>query len=101
MREMQLTLPIEQKLLQMLFSVMKTEQIVALLVAERDRLSHAIDGLQEPIKRRGRAPGWRNATARPKRKIKCRCSERDRRSCSATMAAIKAGATRASSFNRG
>jgi hypothetical protein len=36
--------------------VMQTEQIVALLVAERDRLSRAIEALQGPTKRRGRPP---------------------------------------------
>jgi hypothetical protein len=35
---------------------MQTEQIVALLVQERDRLSRAIEALQGPIKRRGRPP---------------------------------------------
>jgi hypothetical protein len=36
---------------------MDTTQIVALLVAERDRLSLAIEALQGPTKRRGRPPG--------------------------------------------
>jgi hypothetical protein len=36
---------------------MNIEQIVALLVAERDRMTRAIDALQGPIKRRGRPPG--------------------------------------------
>jgi len=35
---------------------MQTEQIVALLVAERDRLSRAIEALQGAAKRRGRPP---------------------------------------------
>jgi hypothetical protein len=35
---------------------MPTEQIVALLVSERDRLSRAIEALQGPTKRRGRPP---------------------------------------------
>jgi hypothetical protein len=43
-----------------LFSVtirlMTTEQIVGLLVAERDRLNRAIEALQGPVKRRGRPP---------------------------------------------
>lgn len=34
---------------------MQIEQIVALLVAERDRLSRAIEALQGPTKRRGRS----------------------------------------------
>jgi hypothetical protein len=35
---------------------MPTEQIIALLVAERDKLNRAIEALQGPIKRRGRPP---------------------------------------------
>jgi len=35
---------------------MPTEHIVALLIAERDRLSRAIEVLQGPTKRRGRPP---------------------------------------------
>jgi hypothetical protein len=35
---------------------MQTEQIVALLIAERDRLSRAIDALQGPATRLGRPP---------------------------------------------
>jgi hypothetical protein len=35
---------------------MPTEQIVALLVAERDRLNKAIEALQGPVRRRGRPP---------------------------------------------
>jgi hypothetical protein len=35
---------------------MPTEHIVALLIAERDRLNRAIEALQGPIKRRGRPP---------------------------------------------
>ena len=35
---------------------MPTEQIVALLVAERDRLNKAIDALQGPVRRLGRPP---------------------------------------------
>jgi hypothetical protein len=36
---------------------MQTEHILALLIAERDRLSRAIAALQGPAKRRGRPPG--------------------------------------------
>ena len=36
---------------------METTHIVALLVAERDRLNNAIEALQGPTKRRGRPPG--------------------------------------------
>jgi hypothetical protein len=35
---------------------MDTQQIVALLIAERDRLNRAIEALQGPTKRRGRPP---------------------------------------------
>ena len=35
---------------------MPSEHIVALLVAERDRLTRAIEALQGPTKRRGRPP---------------------------------------------
>jgi hypothetical protein len=35
---------------------MLTEQIVAVLIAERDKLSRAIEALQGPAKRRGRPP---------------------------------------------
>ena len=35
---------------------MPTEHIIALLVAERDKLNRAIEALQGPIKRRGRPP---------------------------------------------
>ena len=42
---------------------METAQIVALLVAERDRLNRAIEALQGPTKRRGRPPGSGRKTA--------------------------------------
>jgi hypothetical protein len=35
---------------------MLTEQILALLIAERDKLNRAIEALQGPTKRRGRPP---------------------------------------------
>ena len=35
---------------------MPTEQILALLIQERDRLNQAIEALQGPVKRRGRPP---------------------------------------------
>ena len=35
---------------------MPTDRIVALLIAERDRLNRAIDALQGPLKRQGRPP---------------------------------------------
>jgi hypothetical protein len=36
---------------------MSTEQILSLLIAERDRLGRAIEALQGGVKRRGRPPG--------------------------------------------
>jgi GNAT superfamily N-acetyltransferase len=38
-------------------ALMPTEQIVALLIAERNRLDAAVQALQGPVKRRGRPPG--------------------------------------------
>ena len=35
---------------------MPTEHILALLIAERDKLNRALEALQGPIKRRGRPP---------------------------------------------
>jgi hypothetical protein len=35
---------------------MANEHIIALLVAERDKLTRAIEALQSPLKRRGRPP---------------------------------------------
>jgi hypothetical protein len=35
---------------------MPTEHIIALLIAERDKLNRAIEALQGPLKRRGRPP---------------------------------------------
>jgi hypothetical protein len=51
---------------------MATEHIVSLLLAERDRLTRAIEALQGPEKRRGRppaaAPAASPAKAKPARK---------------------------------
>jgi hypothetical protein len=50
-------LPINQKkYLYDILLVMATEQILALLIAERDRLNRAIEALSGPTKRRGRPP---------------------------------------------
>ena len=35
---------------------MPIDHILALLIAERDKLNHAIEALQGPLKRRGRPP---------------------------------------------
>jgi len=42
---------------------MPTEHIIALLIAERDKLNRAIEALQGPTKRRGRPPKLSTATA--------------------------------------
>jgi hypothetical protein len=44
---------------------MPTEQIIALLIAEREKLNRAIEALQGPIKRRGRPPKNSPAAAAP------------------------------------
>jgi hypothetical protein len=41
---------------------MPIDHIVALLIAERDRLNKAIEALQVPVKRRGRPPKNQSAT---------------------------------------
>ena len=50
---------------------MPIDHIVALLIAERDRLNRAIEALQGPLKRRGRPPknlgAIAHATAIPRR----------------------------------
>lgn len=38
------------------FRQMNTEQILALLISERDKLNRAIEALGAPVKRRGRPP---------------------------------------------
>jgi hypothetical protein len=43
--------------------LMPTDHIVALLIAERDKLNRAIEALSEPVKRRGRPPKNPVATA--------------------------------------
>jgi len=42
---------------------MPTDQILALLTAERDKLNRAIEALRGPVKRRGRPPKSAAATA--------------------------------------
>jgi hypothetical protein len=44
---------------------MPIQQIVALLIAERDRLNQAIEALQGPLKRRGRPPKSQPAVSQP------------------------------------
>jgi hypothetical protein len=43
--------------------VVQTEQIVVLLVAERNRLNAAIEALQGPVKHRGRPPSKKISAA--------------------------------------
>lgn len=47
------------------FSRMPNEHILALLIAERDKLNRALEALQGPTKRRGRPPKNPLATAAP------------------------------------
>jgi len=47
---------------------MQTEQILTLLVAQRDRLNRAIEALQGPVKRRGRPAAAPNAAPRAQRR---------------------------------
>ena len=44
---------------------MPIEQILALLIAERDKLNKAIEALQGPVRRRGRPPKNPSAIASP------------------------------------
>jgi hypothetical protein len=45
--------------------MMPTDQILALLIAERDKLNRAIEALGAPVgKRRGRPPGSKNAQSK-------------------------------------
>ena len=46
---------------------MPTEHILALLIAERDKLNRAIEALQGSVRRRGRPAGTGGATHRKKR----------------------------------
>lgn len=60
---------------------MPTEQIVALLITQRDRLNRAIEALQSPVKRRGRPPKGLMATsanAKPERTRKGRTAAQRR-----------------------
>lgn len=78
---------------------MQTEQIVALLIAERDRLTRAIDALQGPAIRRGRPPGSGRQAAvaapshpsRRKRKLSAAGRKAIADAAKKRWAAIKAG----------
>ena len=79
--------------------VMHTEQIVALLIAERNRLDAAIQALQGPVKRRGRPPGRKASAPKPsapapvarKRKISAAGRKAMADAAKKRWAAIKAG----------
>jgi len=79
---------------------MPTEQILALMLAERDRLNHAIEALGGITgKRRGRPPGTHNkpapakgsATGKPKRKLSAAGRKAIVEAARKRWAAIKAG----------
>jgi hypothetical protein len=76
---------------------MPTEHIVALLIAERDRLNRAIEALQGPAKRRGRPPKNQLAviadTAQPKKKRHVSAAARRKMAAAQKKrwAAVKAG----------
>lgn len=84
---------------------MQTEQIVAFLIAERNRLDAAIQALQGSVKRRGRPPahkvaavvsnaGPTNSTAGPtttKRKLSAAARKSMADAAKKRWAAIKAG----------
>ena len=77
---------------------MPTEQILALMFAERDKLNRAIEALGGP-KRRGRPPGTRNklasargnAIAEPKRKLSAASRKAMVAAAKKRWALIKAG----------
>jgi hypothetical protein len=79
--------------------VMQIEQIVALLVTERNRLDAAINALQGPTKLRGRPPGKKASASKPsapapvarKRKISAAGRKAMAAAAKKRWAAIKAG----------
>jgi hypothetical protein len=60
---------------------MPTEQIIALLIAERDKLNRAIEALQGPVKRRGRPPKNAAAAAAPPPPRRLLSPQRSGRAC--------------------
>ena len=75
---------------------MQTELIVALLIAERDRLARAIEALQGPVKRRGRPPKPSAAAMVPaavarKRRLSAAARKAMADAAKKRWAAIKAG----------
>jgi hypothetical protein len=93
------SLSVEQKVLRMLRSLMQTAQIVAWLVAERNRLDAAITVLQGPMNRRGRPPantvsvpvGFVSAPVKRKSKISAAGRRAMAVAAKKRWAAIKAG----------
>jgi hypothetical protein len=93
---------IEQNSARMLRSVMPIEQIVALLVAERNRLDAAIAALRDPAKRRSRRQGRKGpapavrvaAPVARKRKISAASRKAMAAAAKKRWAAIKAGKAR-------
>jgi hypothetical protein len=73
---------------------MATDHIVALLIAERDRLTRAIDALQGPTKRRGRPPKSESAAAastpaaKPARKKRRKLTPAEKKAASERMKAF-------------
>jgi hypothetical protein len=89
---------------------MLTEQILAVLTAERDKLNRAIEALGGTTgKRRGRPPGTRNTTtpverkspAKPKRKLSAAGRKAIVAAARKRWAAIKAGKARSPFAKRG
>jgi len=76
---------------------MPTEHIVALLIAERNRLNRAIEALQGPAKRRGRPPknqvaaGADTAQPRKKRHVSAAARRKMAAAQKKRWAALKAG----------
>jgi hypothetical protein len=80
---------------------MATDHIVALLIAERDRLTRAIDALQGPTKRRGRPPKSESAVAasttaaKPARKKRRKLTPAEKKAASERMKAFWAARRKA------
>jgi hypothetical protein len=73
---------------------MPTEHILSLLIAERDKLSRAIEVLQGPARRRGRPPKNPLMTAAPAVAPK----KRPRQKSAAQIARDKAASTRMKAY---
>jgi hypothetical protein len=71
---------------------MEIQEIVALLIAERDRLSSAIEALQGGVRRRGRTRGARPRAMTPSATVVKASAKPKRRLSAAGRAAIAAAA---------